>query len=107
MDYTVIINYASVLLTIMFFLVFGVNIIVEVLKVFFTKVPTNYLAIIVSVAVTVLALFIWAAAAGFKVLWYYIVAAVILGIFVAYASMFGFDKFKEAWDKLKALKNLK
>ena len=51
-----------------------------------------------------LALFIWAALAGFKVLWYYIAAAVILGIFVAYGAMLGFDKFKEAIEKWKLRK---
>ena len=38
------------------------------------------------------------------VMWYYAVGAVILGVFVAYAAMFGFDKFKELYDRLKALK---
>lgn len=91
----------SVLLVIMAVLVFVTNIIVEVLKVFVPKVPTNYLAIIVAVIVTVLALYIAAAALHITVMWYYAVGAVVLGIFVAYAAMFGFDKFKEALERLK------
>lgn len=105
MDYTAIvntvINYSSVLLAIMAMLVFVTNIIVEVMKVFVPKLPTNYLAIIVAVVITVLALYIAAAALEITVMWYYAVGAVVLGIFVAYGAMFGFDKFKEAWDKLK------
>ena len=104
MNYTNIVNYASILLAIMAGLVFVVNIIVQVLKVFMTKVPTNCLAIGVSIIVTLLAFFSWATYTGIAILWYYSVAVVILGIFVAYASMFGFDKFKEAWEKLKTFK---
>ena len=43
-----IINYASIVLAVMAGLVFVTNIIVEVLKVFLPKLPTNYLAVIVS-----------------------------------------------------------
>lgn len=108
MDINTIINnifsYASILLAVMAALVFATNIIVEVFKNAVPKLPTNYLTIIVSVAVTLLALFIVAAVLKISVMWYYAVGAVILGIFVAYAAMFGFDKFKEAWEKLKAYK---
>lgn len=96
-----LINYASILLAIMAALVFVTNIIVEVLKVFVPKLPTNYLTIIVSVVATVLALLIAASVLEITVMWYYAVGAVVMGIFVAYAAMFGFDKFKEAWEKLK------
>ena len=99
-----IINYASIVLAVMAGLVFVTNIIVEVLKVFLPKLPTNYLAVIVAIAITVLALYILAAVMQITVMWYYAVGAVVLGIFVAYASMFGFDKFKEAWEKLQAYK---
>lgn len=37
-------------------------------------------------------------------MWYYPVGAVVLGVFVAYAAMFGFDKFKELYDRLNAIK---
>ena len=108
MDYTVIINmafeWASILLLIMAALVFVTNIIVEVLKVFVPRLPTSYLAVIVAIAITMLTLYIAAAALEITVMWYYAVGAVVLGIFVAYASMFGFDKFKDAWEKLQAYK---
>ena len=99
-----VINYASILLAVMAALVFVTNIIVEVLKVFMPKLPTNYLAVIVAIAVTVLALFIAASVLEITIMWYYAVGAVVLGIFVAYAAMFGFDKFKEAWDALNMYK---
>lgn len=34
------------------------------------------------------------------VVWYMVVAAVVLGFLVAYAAMFGFDKLKEALTEL-------
>lgn len=111
MDYTAIINtiinYASILLAIMAGLVFVTNIIVEVTKSLLPKLPTSYLTVTVAVIATVLALFIAAAALEITVMWYYAVGAVVMGIFVAYAAMFGFDKFKDAWEKLKVYKSKK
>ena len=97
-------SYASMLLAIMAALVFVTNIIVEVMKVFAPKLPTSYLAVIVAIAVAVLTLYIAAAVLEITIMWYYAVGAVVMGIFVAYAAMFGFDKFKEAWEKLQYYK---
>ena len=108
MDYTTIFNafihYGSILLFAMAMLVFATTIIVEVVKNLFPKVPTNFVAVIVSLIVTVLAVLILCAAMEITVMWYYAVGAVVLGLFVGYAAMFGFDKFKAAWEKLKAMK---
>lgn len=107
MDYIAIVNnlmnYASILLGIMFLLTFTVNIIVEVVKRLIPKVPTDIVVFIISIAITVLALYIAASVMKITVMWYYAVGAVILGVFVAYAAMFGFDKFKELYDRLKAV----
>ena len=62
-------NYASLLLAVMAALVFVTNIIVEVLKVFVPKLPTNYLAVIVAIVVTILALYIAAAVLEITVMW--------------------------------------
>ena len=108
MDYTTIFNafihYGSILLAAMAVLVFATTIIVEVVKNLFPKVPTNFVAVIVSLIVTVLAVYILCAAMKITFMWYYAVGAVVLGLFVGYAAMFGFDKFKAAWEKLKAMK---
>lgn len=84
-------------------LVVCTNIIVEVLKkaVPNSKFPTNLLALIVSMALTLAAFFAWADHAGVTVLWYYVAAAVVLGLFVSYAAMFGFDKLKETLVQFK------
>lgn len=108
MDYTnlinTIFNYGSILLAVMAVLVFATTIIVEVVKGLFPKVPTNIVAVVVSLIVTILAVVILCAVLKITVMWYYAVGAVVLGIFVAYAAMFGFDKFKAAWEKLKQYK---
>lgn len=101
MDYSLIVKYGSCILFAMACLVFSVNIIVEVVKKVIPKVPTTLLATVLSVVITMVAFFAWAAFVGVTVLWYYVVAAFILGLFVAYAAMFGFDKFKQALTRLK------
>lgn len=97
-------NYASILLTVMAVLVFVTNIIVEVIKGLFPKVPTNIVALIVAMIVTILAVAILCTVLEISIMWYYAVGAVVLGIFVGYAAMFGFDKFKAAFEKLKQAK---
>ena len=108
MDYTTIINaiihYGSILLGAMAVLVFCTTIIVELIKGLFPKVPTNFVAAVVSLVLTVLSVIILCSVFGITVVWYYVVGSVVLGLFVGYASMFGFDKFKTAWEKIKALK---
>lgn len=108
MDYTTIVNafvhYGSILMAVMALLVFATNIIVEMVKKLFPKVPTNFVAVIVALIITILAMVILCTIMEITVMWYYAVGAVVLGLFVGYAAMFGFDKFKAAWEKLKALK---
>ena len=104
MNHEMIIHYASVMLLAVAALVFVTNIIVEVLKNIFPKLPTNLLAMIVAVLVTALAVAIALAYLRMTFIWYYIPLALILGMFVAYAAMFGFDKFKDAFEKLKEYK---
>ena len=108
MDYTTIVNavfhYGSILMAVMAVLVFATNIIVEMVKKLFPKVPTNFVAVIVALIITILALVILCTIMEITVMWYYAVGAVVLGLFVGYAAMFGFDKFKAACEKLQALK---
>ena len=91
----------SAVLLIVAILVVITNIIVQVVKkATWDKIPTNLLVVIVSMALTVavfLAIFQIKAVA---ITWYMIAAVLILGIFVAYAAMFGFDKFREALEQI-------
>lgn len=96
-----IFEYGSILLTIVAMLVFVTNIIVEVIKGLFPKVPTNIVAVIVALIVTVLSMYILCTVLEITVMWYYAIGAVVLGVFVGYAAMFGFDKFKNALEKMQ------
>ena len=87
----------SAVLSIVGVLVVLTNIIVQVLKkVTWGKLPTNILAVIVSMALTLVAFFAYCQIKAITVVWYMVVAAVVLAFLVAYAAMFGFDKLKEA-----------
>ena len=97
-----IFEYGSAVLAAMVLLVFATTIVVEVVKGLFKRVPTNIVAVIVALIITILAVIILCAVLQIPIVWYYIVGAVLLGIFVAYASMFGFDKFKATWESLQA-----
>ena len=77
------------------------NIIVQVLKkMTWEKIPTNVLAFIVAMLVTLLAFFAVCEIMGWAVTWYMVAGAVALGVFVCYAAMFGFDKLREALEQI-------
>jgi hypothetical protein len=80
------------------------NIIVEVIKQLIPndKFPTNVLACIVAEVFTLLAFFAYMSYSNLPIVWYYVAGAIVLGILVAYAAMFGFDKLKEVLEKLKS-----
>ena len=87
----------STILTIVGILVVLTNIVVQVLKkATWGKLPTNILAIIVSMALTLVTFFAYCQINAIAVVWYMVVAAIVLGFLVSYAAMFGFDKLKEA-----------
>ena len=90
MDYSVVMQYVSAGLFVMACLVFGVNIIVEVVKKAFPKVPTTYVAMAVSEVLTLGAFFGWVSYQGLAIMWYCVAAAFVFGIFVAYAAPAGF-----------------
>lgn len=94
MDFSVV--DISVLITVLGVLVALTNIIVEVLKkATYDKLPTNVVAVLVSIVLTILAGLDLFQIKGIAVTWYLILALVVLGFMVAYAAMFGFDKLKE------------
>ena len=107
MEITAIINtilsYGSIILAIMFALTTAVQMFVEVIKRLLPKVPTDLVVFIISIVFTVLALYVYASVMEITVMWYYAVGAVVLGIGVAYAAMFGWDKFTTLWSRLKEL----
>lgn len=104
-----IVQYIPVVISIILFLALVLmvvtNIVTEVLKgLVWQKLPTNILAFLVAMTVTLLAFFAVCQIMGIRVVWYMIVGAVVLGIFVAYAAMYGFDKFKQTIEQIKTVK---
>lgn len=100
--------YISTLLIVVAVATVLVNIIVEVLKkVTWDLIPTNLLAFIVAETITLLAFFAICQIQGVPVVWYMVAAAVVLGLIVAYAAMFGFDKLQELIDQLGVIKDRK
>ena len=95
-------DYIPTLITIIGALVAVTNIIVEVLKkLTWDKIPTNILATIVALVLTMAAFFAWTSYAGIASVWSYVAAAFVVGMMVAYAAMFGFDKLKEVLNNLR------
>ena len=93
-----------VLLSIIGALVAVTNIIVQVLKnLTWDKLPTNILAVIVSMVLTLVAFFAYCQICSIAVEWYMVVAAVVVGFLTSYAAMFGFDKLKESITQMKQL----
>ena len=78
------------------------NIITQVVKkITWDKIPTNILVVVVAMAVTLVAFFAACQIImGWAVTWYMVAGAVALGLFVAYAAMFGFDKLREALEQI-------
>lgn len=93
----------SAILSIIGVLVALTNISVQVFKkMTWGKLPTNILVVIISMVLTLAAFFAYCQIKAITVVWYMVFAAVVLGILVAYAAMFGFDKLKEALTEIEA-----
>lgn len=94
----------SVILPVVLVLMVVTNIIVEVLKkLTWGKLPTNLLAFAVAMAVTLLVFLAACQIMGVAVVWYMVAGAIILGVFVAYAAMFGFDKLRQTLEQINSI----
>lgn len=84
-------------------LAFLVSVITEVTKNLsvLKKVPTDVQVIILSMVLSVLALIIYCQYTAAKLLWYYVVAAVILSFIVAFVAMYGWEKLTALWQRFK------
>lgn len=92
----------STILIIIGVLTFVTNVVTEVVKQFITsKKWTQVFVVIFSIVLTVVALIAYCQIKEVVIVWYLIVAAVICGLFVAYAAMYGYDTLKEMMLKFK------
>lgn len=86
----------ALIVTLIGILVALTNVITEVIKkLTWDKMPTNVLAVVVGELLTLASGLAYFQVNGIEVVWYYVVALVVIGFMVSYAAMFGFDKLKE------------
>ena len=96
----------SIILPLVLVLMIVTNITVQVLKdLTWGKLPTNILAFLVAMAVTLLAFFAVCRILAVHIVWYMVAAAIGLGFFVAFAAMFGWDKFRQMLEQITRLES--
>lgn len=85
---------------------FTVMVIVEVIKDVkpFKGVPTDIIVIILSVLLTSIVYFAYCDIVSIKVVWYGVTGAFFSGFFVAFVSMYGWDKFNALYSRYKIRK---
>lgn len=96
-----------IMIPILFGLMLLVNIFTEVLKKVFVNIPTNALALVLSLLVTIVAMFIWLDVKDITFIWWMILVAIAVAFMVAYAAMFGWDKLQQMitqWDNINRTK---
>lgn len=98
-------EHIGIVLPIVFGLMVVTNILTEVIKkVTWDKIPTNLLVLIVAEGLTFAAGAAYAQMNDISIVWYHIVGAVVVGVFVSYAAMFGFDKLKQMFEQISGIK---
>ncbi len=94
----------SMLLIIIAALMVVVNIITEIVKKIFVFKETAHLnafVVILSVVLTVMAFLAYWQIKQMEITWYLFMAFIVIGFFVSYAAMFGFDKLIKKFKDLK------
>lgn len=79
-----------------------VNLVTEIAKKLGLK-KTNLFVTILSEVLTLICFFAYVDIKQIMIEWYFIVGAVFVGLAVAYAAMFGYDKLKQAILQIKEL----
>lgn len=86
----------SMIIAVIGVLVALTNIVVEVVKkATWDKLPTNILALVVAIVLTMASGFTYCQIKVVAITWYIVFTFVVIGFMVAYAAMFGFDKLKD------------
>ena len=84
-------------------LVIIVNLITEIAKKLGLK-KTNLFVVILSEVLTLICFFAYVDVKSIHIEWYFVVGSVFVGLAVAYAAMFGYDKLKQAILQIKEFK---
>ena len=101
MDY--LLSNVALLLTVIGVLAFTVSVITEVTKSvsFLNKIPTDIQVLVTSILLSVLSVLVYVDLSKTKLIWYYIVGAVVLGFFVSFIAMFGWEKLTTMYNRFK------
>ena len=93
----------ALLLTVIGVLAFTVSVITEVTKSvsFLNKIPTDIQVLVTSILLSVLSVLIYVDLSKTKIIWYYVIGAVVLGFFVAFVSMYGWEKLTTMYNRFK------
>lgn len=93
----------ALLLTVVGVLAFTVSVITEVTKnvSFLNKIPTDIQVLVTSILLSVISVVVYVQMNKAEMVWYYIVGAIILGFFVAFIAMFGWEKLTTMYARFK------
>ena len=82
-------------------LAFLVSIVTQVFKGVgvLAKLPTDILVFVLSIGLTIVAFIAYMQYIQQVILWYMIVAAIMVGFIVAFVAMYGWEKFSELWER--------
>jgi hypothetical protein len=96
-------TYLPIAILVISILVFLVSVITEVTKKlpFLNKIPTDIEVFVLSIVLTVVAAFLVAGYKALPITWYFILAAIIAGFFVAFVAMYGWTKLYELWQRFQ------
>lgn len=91
----------TIILAIVGVLAFMVSVITQVIKGIgvFNKVPTDIVAFVLSIGITVAAFVAYMQYIHMTILWYMILAAIMAGFIVAFVAMFGWEKLSDLWKR--------
>lgn len=101
--------YITVALVAVLVLTVWTNAVVQVTKkiVAWERFPVQAYVAIVAIVSTLVAVAVAMALLGVHMLWYHWVATIVLGVFVCYAAMFGYDNlYKQVMDTYKIIKQI-
>lgn len=87
---------------------FVTNMLVQLIKQFtYSIIPTQIIVVLIAEIIVILTLIIGFQIMAIPILWYYIVGAVFLGLFVSYAAIFGFDNvYNAVWEYIKKIRQI-
>lgn len=98
-----IIGNITMALTVIGVIAFITSVITQVTKEWkvFNKIPTAIQVYITALIITVISIVVYLQVKGFKIMWYYIVGAVILSFFISFVTTNGWDQLKSLWKRTK------